>query len=176
MYIMHKLLLYVATWGIGNLGNLNGFILLNNTHWSAVARLRYIIVLASVQNKKQLALDINVTLMSNLRPVCYHESPCGSFVAELIPYKAKLSWLESKMVIRGENFHSRMLVYLYCQSTWPQIHGKTFAVEWTTTKTANVFALESFTLCGILGLIYHLYTLHVLCHYWGEPEWAPYWQ
>ena len=37
-----------------------------------------------------------------------------------------------------ETLHSGMSVYLYCQSTWPQIHSTTSAVEWATMTTTNV--------------------------------------
>ena len=66
-----------------------------------------------------------------------------------IPYTAKLS--RGKTFAVGEengylyiNLCSRMIVYLYCQSIRPQIHGKTFEVEGTTAKTGKPFSFKSF--------------------------------
>ena len=76
-----------------------------------------------------------------------------TFIYSDIPHKAKL--LRGNLLRLEKNghswetLHSGMLVYLYCQSTWPQIHRTTSAVEWATMKTANVFCLESFALYGI---------------------------
>ena len=60
-----------------------------------------------------------------------------------IQYKAKLSKgkafaVREKIGHSWDNLHGSMFVYLYCQMTQPKIHGKTFAIEWTTTKTLDV--------------------------------------